>query len=62
MEKITNKGLHHLYASPNNIRLIRGRRIKWAGHVTRMGDIINAYKFWSEILKEEQGVDGRIIL
>jgi hypothetical protein len=28
--------LHDLYTSPNIIRIIKSRRMKWAGHVTRM--------------------------
>jgi hypothetical protein len=30
--------LHILYKSPNNIRQIRLRRMRWAGHVARMGE------------------------
>jgi hypothetical protein len=33
--------LHH-YSSPNIIRLIKSRRMRWAGHVTGMGELINA--------------------
>jgi hypothetical protein len=32
-----------LYASPNVIRVIKSRRIRWARHVARMGEIRNAY-------------------
>jgi hypothetical protein len=32
-----NEELHNLYASPNIIRVITSRKIRWAGHVTRMG-------------------------
>jgi hypothetical protein len=31
-----NDGLYDLYSSPNIIRVIKSRRIKWAGHVSRM--------------------------
>ena len=28
----------HLYSSPNIVRVIKSRRMKWAGHVARMGE------------------------
>jgi hypothetical protein len=35
--KIQNEELHNLYYSPNIIRMIKSRRMRWAGHVARMG-------------------------
>jgi hypothetical protein len=35
--KLHNEELHALYSSPSIIRRIKARRIRWAGHVTRMG-------------------------
>jgi hypothetical protein len=35
---------HNLYSSPNIIRMIKSRRMKWAGHVARMGETRNAYR------------------
>jgi hypothetical protein len=35
--KLHNEGLHNLYSSPSIIRIIKSRRMRWAGHVTRMG-------------------------
>jgi hypothetical protein len=32
-----NEELHSLYSSPNIIRVIKSRRLIWAGHVARMG-------------------------
>jgi len=34
--RLRNEELHNLYASPNVIRVIR-RRVRWAGHIARMG-------------------------
>jgi hypothetical protein len=34
--KLHNEELHNLYASPNIIRMIKSRRMRWAGHVARM--------------------------
>jgi hypothetical protein len=40
--KLHNEELHNLYSSPSIIRVIKSRRMKWAGHVTRMGEKRNA--------------------
>jgi hypothetical protein len=32
-----NEELRHSYSSPNIIRMIKSRRVKWTGHVPRMG-------------------------
>jgi hypothetical protein len=42
--KLHNEELHDLYSSPNIIRIIKSRRMRWAGHVTRMGEKRNAYR------------------
>jgi hypothetical protein len=36
--KLHNKKLHNLYSSPNIIRRIKSRTMRWAGHVARMGE------------------------
>jgi hypothetical protein len=38
-----NKELHDLYSSPSIIRIIKSRGMRWAGHITRMGEKRNAY-------------------
>jgi hypothetical protein len=35
--------LHNLYSSPIIIRLIKSRRMRWAGHVAQMGEKRDAY-------------------
>jgi hypothetical protein len=35
--KLHNKELRDLYSSPSIIRIIKSRRMRWAGHVARMG-------------------------
>jgi hypothetical protein len=35
--KLHNKELNDLYFSPNIVRAIKSRRMRWAGHVARMG-------------------------
>jgi hypothetical protein len=34
--KLHNEGLHNLYSSPDIIRQVKSRRMRWAGHVARM--------------------------
>jgi hypothetical protein len=34
--------LHNLYSSPSIIRMIKSRRMRWTGHVERMGEKRNA--------------------
>ena len=34
-----NKKLKDLYCSPNIVRVIKSRRMRWAGHVARMGEV-----------------------
>jgi hypothetical protein len=41
--KLHNEELHNLYSSPNIIRMIKSRRMSWAGHVARMGETRNAH-------------------
>jgi hypothetical protein len=36
--KSHNDELHSLYSSPNIVRVIKARRMMWAGHVARMGE------------------------
>jgi hypothetical protein len=42
--KLHNEELHILYSSPNIIRQIKSRRLRWAGHVARMREERNVYK------------------
>jgi hypothetical protein len=36
--------LHNFYSSTDIIRLIKSRRMRWAGHVARMGEGRNVYR------------------
>jgi hypothetical protein len=42
--KLHNEELHNLYSSPDIIRQIKSRRMRWAGHVTHMGEERKLYK------------------
>jgi hypothetical protein len=41
--KLHNEELHGLYSSPDIVRVIKARRMRWAGHVARMGEVRGAY-------------------
>jgi hypothetical protein len=41
--KLDNEELHDLYSSPSIIRVSKERRMRWAGHVARMGEVRSAY-------------------
>jgi hypothetical protein len=44
--KLNNEELHDLYCSPNIVRVIKSRRMRWAGHVVRMGGGEACTGFW----------------
>jgi hypothetical protein len=42
--RLHNEELNDLYSSPNIVRVIKLRRMRWAGHVARMGEVRGAYR------------------
>jgi hypothetical protein len=42
--KLHDEELRDLYSSPSIIRIIKLSRMRWAGHVARMGEKMNAYR------------------
>jgi hypothetical protein len=42
--KLHNEELRDLYSSPSIIRIIKSKRIRWVGHVARMGEKRNVYR------------------
>jgi hypothetical protein len=64
--KLHNEELNDLYSSPNIVRMIKSRRMRWAGHVARMGRGEAYTGFWWGNLSErdhlgDPDVDGKII-
>jgi hypothetical protein len=62
--KLHNEELNNLYSSPNIVRVIKSRRMRWVGHVARIGE---GTGFWWGNLREgdhwgDPGIDGRVIL
>src|SRR5215510_5829237 len=65
--KLHNQELHYLYTSTNIVRVIKSRRMRWAGHVMRMGEERGLYSVLVGNVRErdhwgDPGIDGRIIL
>jgi hypothetical protein len=50
--KLYNDELHDLYCTPNIIKLIKSRRMTWAGHIARNGEKRNAYRL---LVKKPEG-------
>jgi hypothetical protein len=46
--KLHNEELHGLYSSLGIIRVIKARRMRWAGHVARMREVRGAYNILGE--------------
>ena len=65
--KLHNEELNDLYCSPNIVRVIKSRRMRWARHIARMrrGDLHTGF-WWGNLRTtdylEDPDVDGRIIL
>ena len=56
---------HDLYSSPSIVRVIKSRRMRWAGHVARMGEERGCIESWWGNRRERDhwgdlGVDGWI--
>ena len=65
--RLHNEELNDLYLSPNIVRVIKSRRMRWAGHVARMGEERECIGSWWGNRREgdhwgDLGVDGWIIL
>ena len=65
--KLHNEELSDLYCLPNIVRVIKSRRMRWVGHIARIGRGELYKGFWWGNLRERDhlgnpGVDGRIIL
>ena len=64
--KLRNEELNDLYCSSNVVRVIKSRRMRWAGHVAGMGKRRGVYRVlvWKPEGKnhlEDPGVDGSVI-
>jgi len=45
LNETEQRGAFDVYSSPNVIKIIKSKKVKWDGHVARMGDNRHAYRF-----------------
>jgi len=50
--KLHNKELNDLYSSPNIVWVVKSRRMRWAGHVARMGERRGEYR---DLVRKPEG-------
>ena len=65
--RLHNEDLNDLYCSPNIVRVIKWRRMRWSGYVARMGEERGCIGSWRGNRREgdhwgDLGVDGCVIL
>jgi len=61
--RLHNEELNDMYSAPNIVRVIKSRRMRWAGHVARMGEERGCIGcWWGKRREGDLGVDGWIIL
>jgi hypothetical protein len=58
--KLRNEELNDLYCSPNIVQVIKSRRIRWAGHVARMGRGRGVYRILLERMGRPPGRSGQV--
>jgi hypothetical protein len=51
LRRLHKEVFHNVYVSQNNIRVIKFRRMRWAGHVASMGEMRMHTEFWSKNLR-----------
>ena len=51
--RLHNEGLHSLYRSPNTVRVIKSRKLRWTGHVARMEEGRSSFKILTVIHGEK---------
>jgi hypothetical protein len=66
-KKLHNEELRDLYSSPSMIRIIKSRRMRWAGHVARMWKNRNVYELnvghpedWRQVRRQRRKWAGNI--
>jgi hypothetical protein len=60
MEKLHIEELHDLYSSPNIVMLITSRRMRWVGHVARMGRRDFHTGIWWGYIKKIDGFEDHV--
>jgi len=58
--KLHNEELNDLYGSPNVVRVIKSRRMRWVGHVAHMGGGEVSTGFWWGNLRERDNLGDQV--
>jgi hypothetical protein len=58
-KNLQNEELNDLYSSHNIFRVIKWRRIRWAGHAARMREKRNLYRIWWGNLKKKNAWEAQ---
>jgi hypothetical protein len=58
LRRLHKEDLHDLYSSPNIIRVIKSRKIRWVGHVARVGENKGGGNLRQSNHSEDLGLDG----
>jgi hypothetical protein len=53
LRKLNNEELRNYYFSPSVFRMMKSRRMRWAGHVARMGRNVTHVCYWWDSQKEK---------
>jgi hypothetical protein len=64
--RLHSKELHNSHTSPNIIRMIKSRRMRWVGYIERIEETGNTYNLLvgkpeGKSLSEDLGIDGRML-
>jgi len=53
-KKLRNEELNYLYSSPNNVQMIKSRKMRWAGYIARIGERRGVYRVLVGELEEKK--------
>jgi hypothetical protein len=56
-----NEEFNDLYSSPNIVRMMKSRRVKWAGHVARMGTGEVHTEFWLGDIRDGDSLEVPVV-
>jgi hypothetical protein len=57
--RLRNEELHNLNSSPSVIRMVKSRKMRWAGYIARIGKKINVYRLLVENSERKRILERR---
>jgi hypothetical protein len=61
LRKLHNEELHDLYSSPTIVWVIKSRRMRWVGHVARMGGEACTWFWWGNMRERDHWGDTGVM-